>query len=79
MACSGEDEEIQLQRMWRTSCPPPGTQKAKKERESEARVPQFPLQEETQDFNLPLGPATPPSTNLGRKPLIQGPLCNILD
>lgn len=29
MACKVEDEEIQLQRMWR-SCPPPGTQKAKR-------------------------------------------------
>lgn len=53
--------------------------KAKKSRESEVRVPQFPLQEGTQDLNLPLGPVTPHSTNLGRKPLTQGPLCNILD
>lgn len=78
MAYRGEYEEIRLQRTWRTSCPPLGTQKAKR-KEKQAWVPQNPWQEGAQDLNLPLGPVTPHSTNVGRKPLTQGPLCNILD
>lgn len=48
--------------------------KSKKERESKARVPWFLCRKGPKIYNLPVGPATPHSTNLSSKPVTHGPL-----